>query len=150
MKPSRVTLLTQDARWRGQAAGLRRAAEAVLKAEKSKGAVTLVLANDRKVRKLNRDYRGKDKPTNVLSFPDGTTHGGLMQLGDIILAYDTVVREADEQGKKFAHHARHLVVHGVLHLMGYDHEKDKEAALMEAREVKILSGLSIANPYEPK
>lgn len=147
MKPSKVTVLTHDARWKGRGPALRRAAEAALKAEKSKGALTLVLADDNEVKALNRDYRGKDKPTNVLSFPDGETHGGFMQLGDIILAYDTIAREATEQGKKFAHHAQHLVVHGVLHLMGYDHEIEREAGRMEAREVKILSGLSIANPY---
>ncbi len=144
---SKVTILTHDPRWRGKGPGLRKAAEAALKAEKGKGEVTVVLANDAEVRELNRDYRKKDKPTNVLSFPDGETHGDFMSHGDIILAYETIAREADEQGKKFAHHAQHLVVHGVLHLLGYDHEVNDEAEAMEKREVKILARMGIANPY---
>lgn len=147
MKPSNITLLTHDPRWRGRHAPLRNAAVAALKAEKVKGEVTVVLANDAEVRELNRDYRAKDKPTNVLSFPDGQTHGGVTSLGDIILAFETIEREAAEQGKRLTHHAQHLVVHGVLHLLGYDHELEGEAEAMEAREVSILSGLSIANPY---
>lgn len=148
MKPSNVTLLTHDPRWRGRHAPLRKAAEAALKAEKARGTVNIVLGNDAEVRELNRDYREKDKPTNVLSFPDGETYGGLTSYGDIILAYETIEREAVEQGKRLTHHAQHLVVHGVLHLMGYDHEVEGEAEAMEAREIKILSGLAIANPYE--
>lgn len=146
-KTSPVTILTHDTRWRGRLPGVRKAAEAALKAEKGKGTVTIVLANDEEVRTLNRDYRKKDKPTNVLSFPDGETHGDFISLGDIILAYETIVREADEQGKTLTHHTQHLVVHGVLHLMGYDHEKNAEAEVMERREAKILAGLGIANPY---
>lgn len=142
-----ITVLTHDPRWRGRVPVLRRAAQAALKAEKARGDVTIVLGNDAEVRELNRDYRAKDKPTNVLSFPDGETHGGFTSLGDIILAFETIEREAEQQGKKLTHHAQHLVVHGVLHLLGYDHENDKDADRMESREVQILSGLSIANPY---
>lgn len=148
MKPSKVTILTHDPRWRGHLPGLRKAAEAALKAEKNSGILTLVLSNDAEVRELNHQYRQKDKPTNVLSFPDGTPHGRLISLGDIILAYETIAREAAEQGKKLSHHAQHLVVHGVLHLLGYDHEIETEADAMERREIRILSSLSIANPYE--
>lgn len=148
MKPSNVTVLMHDSRWRGRIPGLRRVAEAALKAEKSKGQVTVVLGDDREVQALNKTYRGKDKPTNVLSFPDGTTHGALIQLGDIILAFDTIDREARAQGKTLSHHAQHLVVHGVLHLLGYDHEKERDAKHMEQREVTILSSLRIANPYQ--
>lgn len=145
---SSVVLLTHDPRWRGRHAPLRKAAAATLNAEKAKGAVTVVLSNDAEVRALNRDYREKDKPTNVLSFPDGETHDGLLSHGDIILAYETIEREALEQGKRLLHHAQHLVVHGVLHLLGYDHEQNAtDAEAMEQREIAILSGLGIANPY---
>lgn len=143
-----VTLLTHDPRWRGRHAPLRKAAVAALKHEKAEGAVTIVLSNDAEVRALNRDYRAKDKPTNVLSFPDGEADGGQLSHGDIILAFETIEQEAAEQEKRLIHHAQHLVVHGVLHLLGYDHELDEaEAEAMEQREIAILSGLGIANPY---
>lgn len=147
MKPSKVTILTHDARWRGKGPALRKAAEAALKAQKAKGTVTLVLANDDEVRALNRDYRKKDKPTNVLSFLDGEAHGDFISHGDIILAYDTIAREAEEQRKSFIHHAQHLVIHGVLHLLGFDHEDDDEAETMETQEITILARMGIANPY---
>jgi probable rRNA maturation factor len=144
---TQVTILTHDPRWKGQLPGLRKAAMAALKAEKSNNYVTIVLTDDNEVRALNKNYRGKDKPTNVLSFTDGSPNGRLMQLGDIVLAYETIAKEADLQGKSLSHHAQHLVVHGVLHLLGYDHESPRDAQAMEAREIRILSGLSIANPY---
>jgi len=141
---SGITLVVEDARWR-KARGLRaritRAAEAAAKAAGLKGDIAILLAGDRKLRALNRDFRGKDKPTNVLSFPFG---GG----GDIAIAYDTTAREAKEQGKTLADHAMHLAVHGVLHLAGYDHIRPKDARLMEPLEVKILRRLGVASPYE--
>ncbi len=140
-------MLTNDPRWRGKGPALRKAAEAALAAQRSKGHVTILLTDDKEVRGLNSNYRKKNKPTNVLSFPDGETHGDFISLGDIVLAYDTIAREADDQGKKFVHHAQHLVVHGVLHLLGYDHEIDDEADAMEKREIKILGLMGIANPY---
>jgi probable rRNA maturation factor len=92
-------------------------------------------------RKLNRTWRGKDKPTNVLSF--AAEH----EFGDLAICAPVVAREAREQGKTPAAHWAHMVVHGVLHLLGYDHENDRDAAQMEAREVKILAQLGMPNPY---
>ena len=111
--------------------------------------VSLLLADDAAVKALNRDFRGKDKPTNVLSFPAAAQPGvpGSRLLGDIALAYETVAREAEEEGKAFEDHATHLVVHGVLHLLGYDHELEAQAQIMEALEVKALATLGIADPY---
>ncbi len=115
--------------------------------------LSVVLADDALVRRLNRDYRGKDKPTNVLSFafadedePDAGPDAPLM-LGDVVLAFETVAREAGEQTKTFPDHAIHLVVHGVLHLLGYDHETESDAEEMEAMEVRVLASLGVADPY---
>jgi probable rRNA maturation factor len=111
----------------------------------------VALSSDKQVRALNRAYRGKDQPTNVLSFPALSPRhatGGVRRfLGDIVLAAETVSREAAEQGKPPRHHLQHLVVHGLLHLHGFDHQGADEAEEMEALEVKILTRLGIANPY---
>lgn len=108
------------------------------------GELSIVLSDDAHVQTLNRDYRSKDKPTNVLSFPM-PVETGLM--GDVVLAYETLVREAAEQGKRFEDHFVHLLIHGILHLQGLDHEAEHEAEDMEAREVRALARLSIDNPY---
>jgi probable rRNA maturation factor len=103
-------------------------------------------------RELNRTYRGKDYATNVLSFPAELPEGlpedvELPLLGDLVICAEVVAREAAEQGKRPADHWAHLVVHGTLHLLGWDHEADDEAEAMEAREREILAGLGIADPY---
>jgi probable rRNA maturation factor len=113
--------------------------------------VDITLADDAEQRRLNRTYRGQDMPTNVLAFPQGMPDSSRpdapVLLGDIVLALETVRREAAEQHKPLANHLRHLVVHGVLHLLGFDHEEAKQAAAMEAREIKILVGLGVPDPY---
>lgn len=113
-------------------------------------AVGLVLTNDSEQRRLNRRYRGIDAPTNVLSFAlaeDAPPPGAPLLLGDVVLACETVAREAAEQNKPFADHLQHLVVHGILHLLGFDHENDTEAAIMERQEVEILARLGVPDPY---
>lgn len=140
---SGITLVVEDAQWRktrGLQARLKDAAAVTARAAKLKGEITILLSDDERLRVLNRDFRGKDKPTNVLSFPQP---GG----GDIAIAHGVTAREAREQGKRFADHATHLVVHGVLHLGGYDHIRPRDAKVMEPLEVKILKRLGVADPY---
>ena len=109
------------------------------------GKLVVLLTNDEAVRALNSRFRGNDKPTNVLSFPAPANPEH--HLGDIALAFETCAREAAEQGKRLADHLQHLVAHGVLHLVGYDHQTDAEADAMEAVEREILSGLDVPDPY---
>jgi len=117
---------------------------------KVKGAaeLSILLTDDAEQRELNRQWRGKDNATNVLSFPQIEPFGPVTGLlGDISLARETLLREADEQGVSLDHHFTHLVVHGFLHILGYDHLTDEEARIMEGLETSILAGLGIADPY---
>lgn len=131
--------------WRGHEDVLGRALAAAATYEGKAGTVSVLLGDDASVAALNREFRGKDKPTNVLSFPAPPLDPSF--LGDIALAAETIVEEANFQGKRFEHHAAHLVVHGFLHLLGYDHEQPDEAEKMEARERAILVSLGIDDPY---
>lgn len=164
-----VDTLIEDARW--AAFGLEdlaeSAARAVLAAAGLSGAgfeISLLGCDDRRIAELNADFRGKPQPTNVLSWPseergaatDGArprlprprTAGLPQELGDIAIAWETCDREARAQDKPLRDHVTHLLVHGTLHLLGYDHLRDGDAALMEATEIRILADMGLKNPYE--
>jgi probable rRNA maturation factor len=118
------------------------------------GELAIVLTDDSAIRSLNRDWRGKDQPTNVLSFPAHAPSGSLPRqagrdrlLGDIVIAYETMAREALAEHRPFRHHLAHLAVHGFLHLLGHDHAAEAEADAMEALEVAVLARLNVPNPY---
>lgn len=115
--------------------------------------ISILLCNDDFIQDLNQQYRNQDKPTNVLSFPNQELEYGQYSadtnpmLGDIVFAYETVKKEAAEQNKTLEDHFSHLIIHGCLHLLGYDHEKVKDANIMEKLEIKTLKEIGIANPY---
>jgi probable rRNA maturation factor len=130
------------------------AAAAMVDADTGDAELAIMLTDDAGIRTLNQNWRGIDKPTNVLSFPALQPPAGADEpddmprmLGDIAIAYETTRREADDEQKPFANHLSHLAVHGFLHLVGYDHEKDGEAEQMETLERDILATLGIADPY---
>lgn len=117
--------------------------------------ISFMLANDELTHVLNREYREKDKPTNILTFAAlDDEHAPLgpntISLGDVILSFQTIDREAKEQGRFLRDHITHLVVHGTLHLLGYDHENDDDATNMETLEIRILEKLGVQNPYTQK
>ena len=120
--------------------------------------ISLVLADDALLRELNRDYRQKDRATNVLSFPAWdeaarsfqAPEGAPLHLGDVFIARETLLREAEAQSKHALDHLRHLVVHGVFHLLGQDHQDEEDAEIMESLEVRALASLGVANPYHSR
>lgn len=143
-----VDIVASCALWRGHEDLLSRALAAAASAESRSGTVSLLLGDDASVAGLNHQFRGKSGPTNVLSFPPAPGQGGEPGfLGDIALAAETIVEQANFQGKRFEQHAAHLVVHGFLHLIGYDHENPADAEAMEARERAILASIGIEDPY---
>ncbi|MCB2107024.1 MAG: rRNA maturation RNase YbeY [Rhodobacteraceae bacterium] len=128
-----------------------RATIAAARPAKGKRAFCIALSSDRRVKALNRIFRGIDKPTNVLSFAAASgakpPRAGTQHLGDVVIAFETMRREAVKERKSLRAHLAHLVVHGVLHLLGLDHETDRDAEKMESIERKALAGLGIADPY---
>ncbi|HSM11550.1 MAG TPA: rRNA maturation RNase YbeY [Lysobacter sp.] len=134
------------------AASFRKWAAAALAGRAGEAELAIRVVDEDEGRSLNRQYRGKDRPTNVLSFPadlpEGLPEGvTLPLLGDLVICAPVVEREAREQGKPLAAHYAHLTVHGVLHLLGWDHENDRDAERMEQREREILARLGIGDPY---
>ncbi len=149
---SAIDIAVDDPRWQGIPACVslcRRAARAAVEAAGDVGDLSIFLTNDSVMRGLNRRYRSRDRATNVLAFPaDSPSIGKAPRLaGDVCLSFETVRREAGTQGKSFEDHVAHLVVHGVLHLCGHDHETPAQAGRMESHERRILTTLGIANPY---
>lgn len=163
-----VETMIEDARWEafGLAAVAERAGRAVLAGLELPGAgfaISLMGCDDARIAVLNADFRGKPQPTNVLSWPSeerGAEFAGEAPeppepgeaddpdpLGDIAIAWETCAREAGEQDKPMVDHVTHLIVHGILHLLGYDHVEEEDAALMEGLEVRILASLGVSDPY---
>lgn len=135
--------------WAPAAPTLRLWADAALAGGRRRAELGIRVVGSAEGRRLNRDFRGKDRPTNVLSFPGpGDAPGSGRFLGDLVVCAPVVAREAREQGKALRAHWAHMVVHGVLHLLGEDHDTPRRAAGMEAREIAILAGLGFGNPYE--
>jgi probable rRNA maturation factor len=160
--PSGVTVdvLAESPLWEAEPdaeAVVRRAisqAAAVVDPRDSAAEVAVLLCDDAMIAALNAQWRGRDEPTNVLSFPappipDAMVSGAAVHLGDIAIANETVIREAREQGRTVSAHLAHLAVHGFLHLLGYDHQTDSEAEHMEGLEREILAVLGISDPYAP-
>src|SRR5262245_7770793 len=151
--PPRIDIQTQSPLWEGQPLATRTVHDAIATAASELstigGEVCIVLTDDSAIARLNRDWRGIDKPTNVLSFPaPGPTVGPEPRLlGDIVIAYQTLERECETENRLFLHHLAHLAIHGFLHLSGYDHETDGQADEMEALESKIMSRLNMPDPY---
>jgi probable rRNA maturation factor len=148
-----VDIVVESPLWkaqRGADAMLRRALAAAGALVPSDGELAVVLTDDAAIRALNRDWRGKDAATNVLSFPAKEARPDRRAprlLGDIVIAFETVAREAAAEGKPFMHHLAHLAVHGFLHLVGYDHEANGDADAMERLEIAILARLDVPDPY---
>ncbi len=145
-----VTLLILDTKWRdarGLGARLKRAAAEALAhgGGEADAELTILLTSDRHLRTLNLSFRGEDRPTNVLSFP--SSMGARGYLGDIAIAYRMTMKEAKDAGRSLIDHATHLAVHGVLHLLGFDHVTARQAKIMEPLETKVLKALGVADPY---
>ncbi|MGD0190271.1 MAG: rRNA maturation RNase YbeY [Rhizomicrobium sp.] len=145
-KTTSIAWRIDDPGWRGvELPVLRKAARTALAEAGQTGALTVLLTSDDRLRELNEKFRGKPKPTNVLSFPAASAESGY--LGDIAVAFGVAEGEAEAAGKALSGHAAHLVVHGILHLLGYDHEFARDARIMESLEVAILKRVGVGDPY---
>ena len=153
LPPADITLDVQRATSYPSVPGdddLARWAAAAVGDHRAEAEISLRIVDEEESQALNRQYRGKDKPTNVLSFPaDIPPELGLPLLGDLVICAQVVAREAEQQHKALSAHWAHMVVHGTLHLLGYDHIEDDEAEIMESLETRILAGLGIDDPYRP-
>lgn len=165
--PVIIDILVNDKSWRKHSCSIKSDIRNLLKnvipqtklnkflAQKCTLELSILLTQDKEIQDLNKNYRHKDKPTNVLSFPALSPqefdhidpNNNFMVLGDIILSFETILKEASEQGKSFENHLSHLLIHSLLHLIGYDHETEDEAQIMESLEIAILKNLAIDNPY---
>jgi len=147
----KIDVLIESNLWKGakdaESVARRAIAEAAAVLSTPRTELAIVLTDDSAIRLLNRAWRGVDAATNVLSFPTGRAGGERGLIGDIVLAYETVAAEARAEHKPFAHHLAHLAVHGFLHLLGYDHVRNKDAETMERVERDILQRLAIPDPY---
>jgi probable rRNA maturation factor len=151
--PPHIDIQVQSPLWNAQPLAEQTIREAISAAagalSTEGGEVSILLTDDSEIARLNRDWRGIDKPTNVLSFPASSRGGGQGEklLGDIVIAYETLERESRNESRAFLHHLSHLVVHGFLHLNGYDHETDGQAEEMEGLESRIMMHLNMPDPY---
>jgi probable rRNA maturation factor len=151
--PLHIDCRVESPLWDGQPLAEKTVRNSVLAAaaalSTADGEVSIVLTDDSAIRSLNRNWRGIDKPTNVLSFPaSGPDAGdGARLLGDIVIAFETLERECADENRNFLHHLAHLAVHGFLHLNGYDHQTDAQAEAMEGLESKIMTRLNLPDPY---
>ena len=148
-----VDIEVQSPLWDKQPGAARTVRDAIAAAaalSTSGGEVSILLTDDSAVRVLNRDWRGIDNPTNVLSFPapENMSKSAAGILGDIVIAYETLMRECADEDRDFLHHLAHLTVHGYLHLVGYDHQNDAEASEMEALESKIMTRMKLPDPWQ--
>lgn len=144
-----IDILIEDNRWSEMLSNPEKSTHTIIKnllKNNPNTEISIVLTNDKAIQMLNKTYRGKDKPTNVLSFPQDEE----TMLGDVIISLDTIKRESKEQNKTLQNHFTHMLIHGSLHLLGYDHETEKDAQEMESLEIQILENLGIKNPYETK
>jgi probable rRNA maturation factor len=148
-----ITIQVQSPLWEAEPAAEQTVRDAIAAAaatlSTADNEVSILLTDDKAIRLLNREWRGIDKPTNVLSFPAATTKASvrLPLFGDIVIAYETLKRECDDEGRIFLHHLAHLTVHGFLHLIGYDHQVEAQAEQMEGLESKIMMRMQMPDPH---